>query len=213
MSKLENLFAEYILSKIEDGYESRLEVCGCQNFVLVKGETESKEILSIQKISEEFSEKYPDFQIKNTIDLIEYKSKIESKSDYKFIFLKESTPSIDINNYFNVSSFPYGYSFSEGKSIYFYFKYITQNIPTSYPYTWIKYDIKVSETGKVDFTIEDDFINNENDCLKSVILDVFDFNMTEFQSEAKKMDLEQIILNPNYDEPILRKPVEDFIIN
>lgn len=212
MSKLENLFAEFILSKIEDKYNSKIEVCGCKNFILVKGETESEEVLSIQKISDEFSEKYPEYKIKNTIDLLEYKSKLDPEFDYTFTFYKESIPEIDNTNYFKLSSFPFGYSWIEGKSLYFYFKHITNLIPTSYPYTWITYNVKISDTGKIDFTINDDYINNENDILKSVILDIFDFNITEFLSEAKKMDLEQMILNPNYDEPVLKKSVKEFVI-
>jgi hypothetical protein len=212
VNKLENLFAEFILSKIDEKYNSKIEVCSCVNFTIVKGETESEEILSIQKISEEFSEKYKDHKIKNTIDLLEYKSKLDSTFEYKFIFYKESFPEKNNINYFKLSSAPFGYSWNEGKSLYFYFKHITNLIPTSYPYTWINYNVLISETGKVDFTIQDDYINNQDDVLKSAILDAFEFNISEFLVDAKKMDLEQIILNPNYDEPILKKSVGDFII-
>jgi hypothetical protein len=212
VNKLESLFAEFILSKIDNKYNSKIEICSCDNFTIVKGETESEEILSIQKISEEFYEKYPDYRIKNTIDLLEYKSKLQSKFDYTFTFYKDSVPEIDISNYFKLSSFPFGYSLSEGKSIYFYFKYITNKIPPTYPFNWIKYKIKISDSGKIDFDIEDDYINNQDNILKSVILDVFNFNIMEFESEAKKMDLEQMILNPSHQEQILEKPVPDFII-
>lgn len=212
MNKLESLFAEFILSKIEKKYNSKIEICSCINFTIVKGETESEEILSIQKISEEFSEKNPDFKIKNTIDLLEYKSKLDSNFDYTFTFYKDSIPEIDTSNYFKLSLFPFGYSWNEGKSLYFYFKHITNKIPTSYPFNWITYKIKISELGKIDFDIEDDYINNQDNVLKSVILDVFNFNISEFEFEAKKMDLEQMILNPSHHEQILEKPVPDFII-
>jgi len=212
VNKLENLFSEYILKNIDSKYSSKIEVVNCDNFAIVKGETESETIISIQKLSEEFSEKYPEYKIRNTIDLIDYKSKLSFPFEYKFTFFKDNIPTINESNYFRTSSFPYGYSWSEGKSLYFYFKHITNKIPTSYPFNWITYDIKISETGKIDFNISDDYINNQDDVLKSIILDVFDFNITEFESEAKKMDLEQIILNPNYSEFLLNKEVSDFII-
>jgi hypothetical protein len=212
VGKLENLFSEYIINNIDSKYNSKIEVVNCNNFVIVKGETESESLISIQKLSEKFSEKNPKYKIKNTIDLIEYKSKIESTFDYKFVFFKDSIPNLNQSNYFSSSSFPFGYSWAEGKSLYFYFKYITNKIPSSYPFNWISYDIKISETGKIDFDISDDYLNNQNDVLKSAILDLFNFNISEFESEAKKMDLELMILNPSQDDPLLKKSVPDFII-
>lgn len=212
MGKLESLFSEYILSSVETKYNSKFEVVSCNNFTVIKGETESESLISVQKLSEEFSEKYPEYKIKNTIDLIDYKSKLDSTFDYTFTFFKDGVPSPNLSNYFSTSSFPFGYSWSEGKSIYFYFKYITNKIPPTYPFNWITYNVKISDSGKIDFTIEDDYINNEDDVLKSVILDLFDFNITEFESEAKKMDLEQMILNPSHNEKIFETPVSDFII-
>ena len=212
MGKLENLFSEHILNNIDSKYNSKFEVISCDNFTIIKGETDSESLISVQKLSEEFSEKYPEYKIKNTIDLINYKLKLDSTFEYKFTFFKDGVPEPIGLNYFNSSSFPFGYSWGEGKSIYFYFKYITNKIPPSYPFNWITYNIKINDLGKIDFSIEDDYINNEDDVLKSVILDLFDFNIMEFESEAKKMDLEQMILNPSHNEKIFETPVSDFII-
>lgn len=212
MGKLENLFSEFILNNINPKFNSKIEVISCENFTIVKGETESETILSLQKLSEDFSEKNPEFKIKNTIDLLSYKSKLTPESNYKFTFFKNSIPSQNSLNYFSTSNFPFGYSLGEGKSIYYYFNHITNAIPVSYPFNWITYSITISDVGKIDFEIEDDYINNSDDVLKSAILDVFDFNITKFQDDVKKMDLEQLILNPSYVEPILNKSVPDFII-
>jgi hypothetical protein len=78
-----------------------------------------------------------------------------------------------------LSDFPWGSSWSEGKLLYFYFKLITYKIPSTYLFDWIKYKVEINSNNEVDFTIEDNFINNQNDVLKSAILDCFDFNLHE----------------------------------
>jgi hypothetical protein len=96
--------------------------------------------------------------------------------------------------------------------LYFYFKHIVDRIPTNYPFTWIIFNVEVSEKNEIDFTIEDDYLNNNEDILKSAILDCFDFNLTDFESILNKMDLEKYILNPSEETLLDDISVNDFII-
>ena len=70
----------------------------------------------------------------------------------------------------------------------------------------------MDENNNIDFEIEDNYINNQNNILKSSILDNFDFNLQNFENETKKMDLEHLILNPSEIENLSKIKVEDFII-
>jgi hypothetical protein len=79
-------------------------------------------------------------------------------------------------------------------------------------FDWLKYKVEVSSDNQIDFTIEDNFVNNHNDVLKSAILDCFDFNLYDFETHARKMDLENLILNPLNKEDISDISVKDFII-
>jgi len=210
-----NLYVNFLLESLPSNVESFFEVCDCRNFVVVKGETSHTEVLNLIDLNKKFEEKYPETKLKGTIDLINYNVSFEPKKTYEFIFY--NTPNLKLtdntnHSLFTLSDFPWGSSWSEGKLLYFYFKLITYKIPSTYLFDWIKYKVEINSNNEVDFTIEDNFINNQNDVLKSAILDCFDFNLHEFETQAKKMDLEQLILNPFNKESILDISVKDFII-
>jgi hypothetical protein len=208
MEKKLNLLSEFILKKY-DSKETFVEICDCQNFIIVKGFTTETEVISLNSVVEEFSQKYKQYPIKSTIDLIEYKSDLSSPKKFTFFFGKELHEGVSL---FTTSKFPYGHSNNQGKLLYFYFKHIVDRIPSSYPFTWIKFNIEVSDKDEINFTIEDDYLNNNDDVLKSAILDSFNFNLTEFESILNKMDLEKHILNPSDITLLDSISVSDFII-
>lgn len=208
MEKKLNLFSEFILSKYKSK-DTIIEVCDCQNFIIIKGFSTDSDILSMQSVANEFSQKYEKYTIKSTIDLIEYKTELSSPKKFTFFFGQKSYKE---DSLFSTSNFPYGYSNRQGKLLYFYFKHIVDRIPPNYPFTWIRFDVVISDKNEIDFTIEDDYLNNHGDVLKSSILDSFNFNLIEFESILNKMDLEKSILNPS-DETLLNNiSVNDFII-
>lgn len=208
MEKKLNLLAEFILKKYKSD-QTLIEICDCENFIVVKGFTTEPEVISLSSVVSEFSEKYEQFLISRTIDLIEYKSDFSSPKKFTFFFSKKFNK---CGNLFDFSEFPYGYSNGQGKLLYFYFKHIVDRIPSSYPFTWMKFHVEILEENKIDFTIEDDYLNNNNNILKSAILDCFDFNLMEFESVLNKMDLEKYILNPSEQPQLESISVKDFII-
>jgi len=181
----ENLFAEYIFNKFDSKYKTRIQVCSCENFTLIKGETDSSDVVSIKDLSIEFSKENEELEIKNTFDLIEYKEKVELKEKFSLVF--SNTPNQNNLNYFEVSSFPFGCPIEE-KAIFFLFENISQIIPTSYPHNWIRFDISLDDKNQIDFEITDDYINNENDILKSAILDSINLNLEYYINSIKKID-------------------------
>lgn len=210
-----NLYVNFLLDTLPSEVESFFEVCDCKNFIVVKGNTTHTEIMNLNDLNRKFEEKYPNIKIKNTIDLINYDTKPEKNKIYNFTFY--NTNNLSINNkqndsLFVLSDFPWGCSWSQGKLLYFYFKFITYKIPTTYLFDWINYKVNIDESAKLEFEVYDNFLNNQNNVLKSAILDCFDFNLHEFENFAKKMDLEHLILNPSEKENISEISVKDFII-
>lgn len=212
---LVNLFSEFIINTIPQEHNSIIECCDCENFLIIKGNTSHNEILNMVDIGRKFDEKYPDMKSKNTIDLISYGHDFDDKMTFDFTFYntKNYTMKTKISSaFFKVSDFPFGVSWSKGKLIYFYFMFITSKIPPTYPFTWINYKVEIDDKQEVSFTIEDDHLNNHHNVLKSAILDCFDFNLLQFENFAKKMDLEKLILNPNYSIDFSELEIKDFII-
>ena len=210
-----NLYVNFLLDSLPKEVESFFQVCDCKNFIVVKGDTSHTEVLNLNDINKKFEEKYPTLKIKNTIDLINYDIKPETKKIYNFKFYNTNNlkDEYQINDsLFTLSEFPWGSSWSQGKLLYFYFKFITYKIPTTYVFDWIKYKVEIDESGKLEFDVYDNFLNDQNNVLKSAILDCFDFNLHEFEDLAKKMDLEHLILNPSEKESISEISVKDFII-
>lgn len=209
------LLADFIMKELGIDKDTKIQVCICDNFIIVKGETSSKEILNLSKVLENFYKKYSNLETsKNIIDLIEYDKKVLQKNRIKLDFINESNCSLrtveDEGDFFSLSYFPYGYSLSHDRLIYYYFKKIVYSIPSSYPFNRISF-LVTKENEKIDFTITDDYLNNKNDCLKSIILDLYDFDLVSFKNEIKKMDLDVELLNPQEDIEFLKKRNKNFL--
>lgn len=198
-------------------YDTRIQVCTCENFTIVKGQTSSKEILNLGGILEKFYEKNPllERKVKNVIDLIEYDKKIDRHLNQEFSFINSDNcskiPNENSTSFFSLSFFPYGFSLSQNRSLYYYFKNIVYNIPPTYPFTEIKFKIRFQEN-VLDFDIEDDYLNNQDDCLKSAILDAFDFDYQSMNEILKKSDLTYELINKSSEIDFLKKPNGNFII-
>lgn len=76
-----NLFSDFILSKIGLDSTTSIQVADCENFFVIKGITNSKIILDLNNLKNEFVELYPNLFEKNktfnTIDLINYEKEID----------------------------------------------------------------------------------------------------------------------------------------
>jgi hypothetical protein len=140
-SQIVNLLSHYIVNKIDDTYTSIIEIADCGNFFVVKGKTDSNDILDLYSITSEFEEEFKEIlnpkSIIKTIDLIEYVDNLPSldKKLFKFyntinpFFTKEqielfnsgvstdhSSELFEISNDSNfiISQYPYGYSINQG---------------------------------------------------------------------------------------------------
>jgi len=104
------------------------------------------------------------------------------------------------------SEFPYGHSLSMGRSILYYSEYICNHLESSLRTGDIvfKFSTKMNDNDDYDISITTDSMYKDSD-ITSVILDVFDFNLTKFTNEIKGYDVIKDITNPFDSKPWLVK--------
>jgi hypothetical protein len=216
-----NLFADFILSKIKRTEKSIIQVTDCGAFMIVNGLTTSNEYLDINKIKNEFKESFGDVLKElemldlNTIDVIRYNEDIKPIHKgwvivNKNTFVEEPDP--DISEISISSEFPYGYSLDCGRINTYYSHYIMNHMfnllgvdEVSFYFTNEEEDedlkIKIVSDSKID-----------KKSIKSLILDVFDFDMESFRERLSDYNLIDDILNPNRDKPYLKQDLLEHII-
>jgi hypothetical protein len=216
-----NLFADFILSKIKRTEKSIIQVTDCGAFMIVNGLTTSNEYLNINEIKNEFKESFGDVLKElemldlNTIDVIRYNEDIKPIHKgwvivNKNTFVEEPYP--DISEISISSEFPYGYSLDCGRINTYYSHYIMNHMfnllgvdEVSFYFTNEEEDedlkIKIVSDSKID-----------KKSIKSLILDVFDFDMDSFRERLSDYNLIDDILNPNRDKPYLKQDLLEHII-
>lgn len=236
-----NLFADFILNQIPSVERSIIKIANCGNFLIIKGKTTYNELLDLTKIKTEFCEKFRiDLDSKSifnhTIDLIEYGVNLQPTEvithnyfnsencsySYKQIESYRNDPEssfdfclnvnkVDEQDLILVSEFPHGHSLEMGRLLYYYGKKITYSIPSTYPYTSVVMTIP-SSNPEENFSVYDNFLESEDDSLRSAILDVFDFDMTDLNKKLKEVDFYDEITNPLSDYDFLKERNEDLFI-
>jgi hypothetical protein len=234
-----NLFADFILSKIPQNEETIIMISDCKNFMVIKGITTYKEILDIPLLTNEFNEKYtPSFPVSHTIDLIEYGSNMSKVETLKFTLHKSENCSYhksqiesftsNVNSYgfeyepveisddllIVTSEFPHGYSLNQGRLLYLYGKHIFYSIPSNYPVSSLLFTLSTEKNEEEEnmIRIYNPSKDEDDEILRSAILDVFDFDMSWLSSEMKKVDWSIELTNPLDEYSFIKKRNKDFII-
>lgn len=216
-----NLFADFILSKIDKTNKSIIQVSDCGSFMVVNGLTTSETPLDLMDIKLEFIEKF-DEQLKdleygqiNVIDIIKYGQEINPISKVWFKtnkspFVEEPEPISELSI---SSEFPYGYSLNCGRSAIYYSHYIFNHMFNLMNVDEVMFfyntDIDESEDFKIKI-VSDSKIDKER--IKSLILDVFDFDLTSFEDRIKDYNLIEDILDPNGEKPYLKQDLLEHVI-
>ena len=215
-----NLFADFIVSKIDPKEKSIIQITDCEVFMVVNGQTTSETELNIDELKNEFNETYKDIlkslglEHFNVINLIKYGvgiSPIEKGlvNTNKKVFVEEdeSFDEISIN-----SEFPYGYSLRTGRSMAYYSHYILNQISSTIgsDNMYIHFLPTVDDEADINVVVNSRY-NTET--IKSLILDVFDFDLENFSNRMESYDITQDILDPEGDKPYLvQDRLEDVII-
>ena len=215
-----NLFAEFILSKIDKNKDSIIQVSDVGSFYVVNGITTSEIFLDINLIRDEFTEKFKEILIElnikliNVVDVINYNQKISNIETgwvkvNKIPFTQEYEPlsEISIN-----SEFPYGHSLNCGRLMVYYSHYVFNQISSTIGSESMYIHLLPKVDDEVDIKVVTTSIYNPQ-TIRSLILDVFDFDLETFSNRMESYDLIQDILDPEGEKPYLvQDRLEDVII-
>lgn len=216
-----NRLAELICKTIGEEHSTKIKIVDCENFLVIKGCTTSKDILDLNEIKKKFVEKFnsesEDFSIGNTIDLIQYDVKLEETTKLVFEFHNydnliptKCLSDFQIEPITFESDFPFGYSYKQGKSLYYYAKHIAFNLQSKH--SWDKLTMCISkENVEENIQVYVDSCQTENESIKSSILDAFEFNYTSFEKSLDNSDWWALI-SENMDPSVVKSLNEDLII-
>jgi hypothetical protein len=218
-----NLLADFIVTKIGKEFKSKVQITDCVNFYVINGKTNSETILDMAEITDEFNEKFKEFlddvKVIRTIDIIEYNENLTSPTKLNYTFYNTENniyPDKDYENnvldgFISKSNFPHGYSSSMGRNVFYNLKNIAYNV-TKLGYikcVEIKYDSE---------KYDDDIISVNcphtkylNETIKSAILDVFNLK-SPLEYDFLENDIFEETLNYKEDTSLVRKTNRDFII-
>jgi hypothetical protein len=228
-----NLFADYILSNIGKDTETIISVIMLDDFfIYINGITNTNTILNLETIKENFEKEYPYIcektkfsDVKGILDLIKYDRELIIESTWNR-FYKNERPlfnpySLDFGpqNTLQVqSTYPFGYGLPAGRDLLYYSEYIAHNI-INHIYS-NKIDLKISkelvniEDKDIEIRTYSDFLSEYK--IKSLILDIFDFDFVTFNDKIKSYDIMKDSLEPVnvFDKPwlIRDKHPKDLII-
>lgn len=217
-----NLFADYILSKFDRSENTIIQVTDCENFVVVNGQTTSSNVVNLGEVKVEFSEKFSELMESleiesiNLIDIIKYQQDIPDFSKgwtdvNKSLYVDQYEPisEITIN-----SEFPYGHSLGCGRGIYYYSHYIFNQMYSllGVDQLYFRYSNKLDENE--DYKIK--VLSNSTipkSVVESLVLDVFDMDLTEFKTKLSTYEFYNDILDPESQKPYLvQDRLEDIIL-
>lgn len=216
-----NLFADFILSKIDTSHKSIIQVTDCGPFMVVNGLTTSEDLIDILKIKEEFIEKFSDILKSlditniNIIDVIKYSQEISMNNKgwimvSKSPFNEEPEP---INELSISSEFPYGYSLDCGRLMTYYSHYVFNHMFNLLDVDEVSFYFTTEQDIHEDLKIK--IISNSKinkNSIKSLILDVFDFDLTNFKSRLDTYNLIDDILDPEGEKPYLQQDMLEHVI-
>ena len=207
-----NLFADFILSKIDKKENSIIQVTDCGPFMVINGVTSSDVVLDIEKIKTDFSswfgDKTPDFKLDklNTIDVIKYEEEVKTFDSGWFELHRDVFVSEDVTHEELVisSEFPYGYSFSCGRLPYYYSHYIFNHMYSMMNTDKVKFYYTTEQNEDEDFKIDlETNSRTSKEDLISLVLDVFDFDLDEFSKKIDKYEFYQDVVFQNKDKSYL----------
>ena len=214
-----NLFADYILSKFDKSENTIIQVTDFENFVVVNGQTTSSNVLEMLELKSEFIESNKelfnslDKKDLNVIDIIKYDQEItDLKRGWinvnKSLYVDQHDPISEINI---SSEFPYGHSLGCGRGMFYYSHYIFNHmyslLGVDKLYFHYSSDLDENEDYKIKVVSESNYSKSQ---ITSLVLDVFDMDLTEFKERLSNYNFTEDITNPSLDKPYL---VQDRLID
>jgi predicted regulator of amino acid metabolism with ACT domain len=207
-----NLFADYILSKFDKKDNTVIQVTDCETFLVVNGQTTSKEVLDLNELKTEFIELNKELfnSLKkediNIIDIIKYDQEIIDVSKTwitvnKSLYVTEYEPILEINI---SSEFPYGHSLGCGRGIFYYSHYIFNQMYSLLGVNQLSFRYSSELNEDEDYKIKvvcDSQIPKQT--IESLVLDCFDMDLSEFKERLSDYNFTNDITDQSLDKPYL----------
>jgi hypothetical protein len=126
------------------------------------------------------------------------------------VFIEEEEP---VHQLSISSEFPYGYSLNCGRLMSYYSHYVFNHMYSLMGVDSLKFYFTKEEDENEDLKIKivSDSKYNQ-DIIKSLVLDVFSFDLEEFKEYVKDYDLLQDILFPSKDKPYTKQDKLEHVI-
>lgn len=207
-----NLFADYILSKFDKKENTIIQVTDCETFVVVNGQTTSKNVLDLNDIKNEFSNWFDDVLTEvnrktlNIIDIIKYDQEIPDFNNrwvsvHKDFYVTEEEP---ISELTCNSEFPYGHSLGCGRSIFYYSHYMLNHmyslINTEQVYFYYTTEQNENEDYKIKVSCNSPIKKQK---IESLILDVFDMDLKSFNEKLDDYEFFHDVFDQTKEKPFL----------
>lgn len=150
---------------------------------------------------------------KLTYESISYTDRFEFEINYS----EENTKDLDFFTYSPLtitSEFPYGYSLDMGRIEFYYSEYVCFNLSNKWFSNNIKfkYSKLLNNDSDYDIEISSDSIYPNKDIV-SMVLDVFDFNMSVFKQKIESYDILSDIMDPFGNKPwLVKDKTKDLVI-
>lgn len=207
-----NLFADDILSKFDKKDNTVIQVTDCETFVVVNGQTTSKEVLDLNELKTEFIELNKELfnSLKkediNIIDIIKYDQEITDVSKTwitvnKSLYVTEYEPILEINI---SSEFPYGHSLGCGRGIFYYSHYIFNQMYSLLYVDQLSFRYSSELNEDEDYKIKvvcDSQIPKQT--IESLVLDCFNMDLTKFKERLSDYNFTNDITDQSLDKPYL----------
>jgi hypothetical protein len=207
-----NLFADYILSKFNKSENTIIQVTDCETFVVVNGQTTSKNVLTLNDLKTEFIESNKELfnslekKDLNIIDIIKYDQEITDFTKAwitvnKSLYVDEFDPISEMNI---SSEFPYGHSLGCGRGILYYSHYIFNHMYSllGVDKVYFRYSSYLNEDEDYKIKVICDSKISKGS-IESLVLDCFDMNLTEFKERLSNYDFTKDVTDQTLDKPYL----------
>jgi hypothetical protein len=207
-----NLFADYILSKFNKSENTIIQVTDCETFVVVNGQTTSKDVLTLNDLKTEFIESNKELfnslekKDLNIIDIIKYDQEITDFTKAwitvnKSLYVDEFDPISEMNI---SSEFPYGHSLGCGRGILYYSHYIFNHMYSllGVDKVYFRYSSYLNEDEDYKIKVICDSKISKG-YIESLVLDCFDMNLTEFKERLSNYDFTKDVTDQTLDKPYL----------
>jgi len=140
------------------------------------------------------------------LESIDYTDKIECETLLPYSNVSINTY-LKFSNLSISSNFPFGYSLDCGKTSFYYCEYISNQLFSVLNTDKIRFKITTNTdvNNDLDITIEANSQYKDED-VKSMVLDIFDFNLTKFENDyLKDFDFTKELSNPFGNRPWIKR--------